>query len=84
MDCKGISKWLYERGLELGENFPAALRRLSKTYKKSHNKSLLNDVYAAIGTSKQEISYWKNHLTSTQTKKNINLALSAQPENYLN
>ncbi|MDR0502233.1 MAG: hypothetical protein LBH16_02815 [Treponema sp.] len=30
----------------------------------------MNDVYAAIGASKQEISWWKNHLTSAQTKKN--------------
>ena len=30
----------------------------------------MNDVYAAIGASKQEISWWKKHLTRTQTKHN--------------
>ena len=83
MDCKGINKWLDERGLEMGESFPAALRRFSKIYKKSHNIVLLNDVYAAIGTSKQEISLWRKRILSTQSKKNINIMLSAQQGSYL-
>ena len=83
MDHQGIGKWLAERGLKLDESFPAAVRRLAKMYKREHSVALLSDVYSAIGTSKQEISWWENIPTGTQTKKNTNIKLSAQPKSCL-
>jgi hypothetical protein len=77
MDYKAINNRLNERNIKLRESFPSALRRLAKTYKKTHNIPLLNDVYVMIRTSKQEISWWEHHPLSTQTKKTINMTLSA-------
>lgn len=69
MDYKNALRWLENYGLALNESCPAALNRLAKVYKKENGITLLDDVYRSIGTSKQEISWWNNHLCNTQTKK---------------
>lgn len=69
MDHTKIQQWLAQHTLVLEENFPEALRRASRQYKKDHGLQRLDEVYDLIGISKQAISYWSKNICNTQTKK---------------
>ena len=62
-------KWLEERGIKLEENFPMALKRLAKTFKKEKGLKNIEEVYALMGLKKQYIAYWLKNLHSIQSKK---------------
>ena len=68
-DCKYIHKWLAERNIALEPGFAESLKGLAGAYKKHGNS--LTEIYAALGCSKQNISYWNIHSYSTQSKKSI-------------
>lgn len=69
MDNTKVQQWLSRHNLTLEENFPEALKRLARNYKKSKDCQTLDEVYALIGITKQNISYWSKNLCHTQTKK---------------
>lgn len=68
-DNTKVQQWLNSHGLTLEENFPEALKRLARNYKRKKGYRTLDEVYALIGITKQNISYWLNNPCNTQTKK---------------
>lgn len=68
MNWSRINRWLEQHGLELEESFYEAYKDLAGKYKAEHGYSLLSDVYALTGITKQQLSYWAAHPCSTQTK----------------
>lgn len=68
-DHTKVQQWLDSHSLTLEENFPEALKRLAGNYKRNKGYRTLDEVYALIGITKQNISYWLTNLCHTQTKK---------------
>ena len=67
---KYIDSWLAERDIRLAAGFAQTLRGYANTYKKA-NGIRLSDVYALLGCSKQNVSYWEAHCDSTQSKSSV-------------
>lgn len=67
---KYINEWLEQRNIRLAAGFAETLRRYAKEYKRTHNINL-SEVYAKLGCSKQNVSYWEIHCDSTQSGSSI-------------
>jgi transcriptional regulator with XRE-family HTH domain len=69
MNHKRVRQWLDARKLTLEEDFPTALRRLARDYKRANGLKTVDGIYLQIGVSKQDISYWASNPGRTQTRK---------------
>lgn len=67
---KYIDSWFAERDIQLSSGFAETLRGYANTYKKA-NGLRLGDVYALLGCSKQNVSYWEVHCDSTQSRNSV-------------
>lgn len=64
-----IEIFIKENNIILEESFCTSLKKMAKKYKNEKNMKTLDEVYKLIGTRKEYIYYWENHLSSSQQKK---------------
>lgn len=67
---KLINEWLEKRNIKLEIGFAEMLRLYAIEYKITNNINI-GKIYAMLGCSKQNVSYWEIHCDSTQSKKSI-------------